>query len=103
MNRLYSQPDDEPFVQLMSVAREDADIRAQLISILQQDPFNRKSRLNTWIRTIQLEQAPASFIHAVTYLLEDEIADKALQLLSGDQVPDCARKATDDEQPAGKN
>ncbi|MCZ6502808.1 MAG: hypothetical protein O6945_09875 [Gammaproteobacteria bacterium] len=82
LNKFFSQRDDEPFVQLMSVAREDADIRAQLISILQQDPFNRKSRLNTWIRTMQLQQAPESFVHAITYLLEDETADKALRLLS---------------------
>lgn len=82
LNKIFSQRDDEPFVQLMSVAREDADIRAQLISILSQDPFHRKSRLNTWIRTMQMQQAPESFIHAMTYLLEDDTADKALQLLS---------------------
>lgn len=66
----------------MSVAQDDAEIRAQLISILNQDPFNRKSSLNTWIRTMQMQQAPKSFIHAMTYLLEDDTAAKALQLLS---------------------
>lgn len=68
-------------MQLMSVAREDADIRAQLIEILTQNPFNRKSSLNTWIHTMQLQRAPAPFVRAISYLLDDATADKALQLL----------------------
>ena len=51
---------------------------------------------------MQLQQAPESFVHAVTYLLEDETANKALKLLSADQLPDCAHKTADEEHPAGK-
>jgi hypothetical protein len=103
LRRLFSRRDDEPFVQLMSVAQGDASIRAQLISILAQDSFNRKSSLNTWIRTMQLQKAPASFVQAITYLLEDDTAEKALRLLSGDQVPDRTDKTANDQHPAGKN
>ena len=31
---------------------------------------------------MQFQQAPESFVHAATRLLEDDVADKALQLLS---------------------
>jgi|TARA_B100001971_G_C18211908_1_gene551266 hypothetical protein len=82
LKKFFSSSGDEHFLQFISVARQDEHIREQLISILNQDPFNRKSSLNTWVRTMQFQQAPESFVHAATCLLEDDIADKALQLLS---------------------
>ena len=73
--------DDEPFVQLMAVAREDAEIRERMISILEQAPFERKSSLKTWIRSMQLQQAPESFVHSISYLLDNDTAETALKLL----------------------
>jgi len=82
LDKFFSQRNDEPFLQLMVVVQEDPDIRSQLISILNQDSFNRKSSLNTWIHTLKLQQAPESFVQAIACLLEDKTADKALQFLS---------------------
>ncbi len=82
LKNFFSSSRDEHFLKFVSVARQDEHIRAQLISILSQDAFNRKSSLNTWIRSMQFQQAPESFVHTPTRLLEDDVADKALQLLS---------------------
>lgn len=44
--------DNDAFVTLIQVAKEDADIRKQLQAILAQPPFHRKSMLN--IMPVQL-------------------------------------------------
>ncbi len=78
---LQRQQDDSAFLQLVAVAKEDPDIRNRLIEILSQDAFQRKSSLNTWIRNMQLQKAPEPFVRAVSYLLDDEIAEQAMKVL----------------------
>ncbi len=72
---------DEPLVQLIATARDDAEIRKRLIMVLEQDAFQRHSSLNTWIRELQLHEAPEPFVRAIRFLLVEETADAALDLL----------------------
>jgi len=73
--------DDDNFVSLIQVAREDANIRQQLLSILSQERKKRGSILNSYINDLQLKKAPVEFIAAIACLLQDDIADKALEIL----------------------
>ena len=73
--------DDETFVRLLQVAQEEPDIRMRLISILSQDDFQRSSLLNTWIEELKLQKAPRAFIKALSYLLDESVANTALRLL----------------------
>jgi hypothetical protein len=74
----------EDFITLMRVAREDADIRRQLLVILSQTDFNRTSMLNTLIDEMRLNNAPSEISAALSCLLDREVALKAMQLLKGD-------------------
>jgi len=74
--------DTEPFVTLMRVAQEDAEIRRQLIGILSLDEFNRTSLLNSQIEEMRLAGAPQELIIAVACLLKEDVAQKALAFLT---------------------
>jgi hypothetical protein len=73
--------DNETFVNLMRVAREDPDIRRVILNILTQSSFNRHSMLNTLIAELKLKSAPDDFIEAFASLLDDEVARRASELL----------------------
>ena len=75
--------DNEVFVTLIRVAQEDADVRRTLIGILKQPPFHRKSMLNTLIQTMKAQRAPAEFVAAIAALLDDEVAQKAAEVING--------------------
>jgi hypothetical protein len=80
---------NEAFVTLIQVAQEDPDVKEQLSSILRLNDFHRKSALNTFLQEMQLKQAPKEFVSAIASLLDDEIAKKALEMLTADD-PDKA-------------
>jgi len=75
--------DNEAFIALIRVAQEDKEIRAQLQSILQQPLFHRKSLLNTMIQNMTLKGAPKEFISAIGCLLDDTVAEKTQELITG--------------------
>ena len=72
---------NETFIYLMKVAREERDIRDKLKSILKLDSFNRQSILNTWLHDLKLQGAPRDFIESLSYFLDDDIAEKALKVI----------------------
>jgi hypothetical protein len=74
--------DNETFVNLMRVAREDPDVRRVVLGILAQTPFNRQSMLNTLIGELKLKEAPEDFIEAFACLLDDEVARRVSELLN---------------------
>ena len=76
-----SVADDETFVTLIQVAREDEHIRRTLRSLLGLDPFHRRSLLNQWLADLRRRRAPDDFIQALTCLLDDDVAAKALELI----------------------
>jgi hypothetical protein len=76
-----SVADHEPFVSLIRTAQEDAAIRSRLRAILDQPPFHRKSPLNTMVAELQMQSVPADFIRAIGCLLDDDVAEKARELL----------------------
>ena len=73
--------ENQAFIRLMQVARDDREIRDRLVALLSLDPFNRKSALNTYIEQLRLKGAPAEFISALSCFLDDGVARKAMELL----------------------
>jgi hypothetical protein len=73
--------DNKKFIDLMRVACEKPDVRKKLKIILNLDSFNRKSVLNTWLRDLKLQGAPNDFIEALSFFLDDAIAEKALEVI----------------------
>ena len=73
--------DNEIFVTLIRVAQEDPDVKKTLSGILGQPPFHRKSLLNTLIEEMKLKGAPVDFVSAIRALLDDDVAQKAKELM----------------------
>jgi hypothetical protein len=76
------QNEDDNLVTLIAVARNNQAIRDQLVSILRQTPFQRQSMINTWLADLELAGAPIELRNALTGLLDENIADRALVLLT---------------------
>ena len=73
--------DNEAFVKLIQVAKEDSNIHKTLVSILSMGPFQRKSAIGSLVEEMQLKGAPKKFIAAIVNLRDDKVADKALAIL----------------------
>lgn len=76
-----SVSEHEAFVSLIRTAQQDPAIRSRLRAILDQPPFHRKSLLNTMVAEMRLQSAPADFVRAIACLLDDDVAQKARELL----------------------
>ena len=76
-----SVSNNEMFVTLIRVAREDEDIKNRLVRILSLDSFNRTSTLNTFIDELRLKNAPPIITEAISYLLDDTLAAKVLKTI----------------------
>ncbi len=74
-------PSEDVFVQLMALATESPDMRAHLVAVLSQDTFNRTSMLNTMISDLQLRGAPQPLVDCISFLLDAEVAERALRLI----------------------
>jgi hypothetical protein len=74
--------DSDAFIDLMRIALEDRDIRKKLTFILKLDSFNRQSLLNTWLNDLKLQRAPKKLIGALSAFLNDDIAEKALEVIN---------------------
>ena len=74
--------DNETFIDLMRVAQENSDIRKKFIFILKLDSFNRQSLLNTWLNDLRLQGAPKKLIEALSAFLDDDLAEKALEVIN---------------------
>jgi hypothetical protein len=72
---------NESFVQLLRAAQDDRDFQATLCGILRQPSFHRKSMLNTMARSMSADGVREDMIRAVTSLTEDDVAERALQML----------------------
>jgi len=70
--------DDENFIALVKVLKEDYKIRSKIEPILSLDKFNRKSALNTWLEQLKFQQAPEKIISLLSCLIDDDIAKKLL-------------------------
>ena len=73
--------DNEAFVKLIQVAKEDSNINKTLIPIISMDPFQRKSAIGSLIEDMQLKGAPKKFVAAIANLRDDKVADRALAML----------------------
>jgi len=73
--------DDENFIALVQVLKEDYKIRSKIEPILSLDKFNRKSALNTWLEQLKFQQAPEKFISLLSCLIDDDITKKLLSVI----------------------
>ena len=73
--------DNEVFVILMQVAREDPEVRGKLLAILRLEPESRRAALDPFLDTVRRVGAPKAFVEALSYLADDGLARKALEFI----------------------
>ncbi len=73
--------ENEDFITLLRVAREDPEVCKSLKAILSLDSFNRRSLLNTWLEQMQFQNAPSELIQALSGLTDDDVAARALKVI----------------------
>jgi hypothetical protein len=81
INKLLSKPEDDAFVTMIQVALETPEMRKQLVSILSLPPQNREATIAQWLNDLKDQSAPQMLITALSYLEDNQRADKALELL----------------------
>ena len=77
--------DEETFIRLIQLAREDSVIHEKLTGLLALESFHRNSALSTCIREMKMTKAPKNIIAAFEILLDDEAAQKAHEILMRDE------------------
>ena len=82
-NDTKSVGENKAFVNLIRLAQEDPKIRAKLLKILSLDKFHRESLLNTSLEEMRLKGAPKEFVSGISTLLDDAVAQRALEILGG--------------------
>ena len=74
--------DNESFILLIQLAKENKKIKDRILMILKLDSFNRISLLNTFISEMSLKGAPKDFVEAFAYLKDDTIANEAIKIIT---------------------
>jgi hypothetical protein len=82
--QVESLGDDETFVRLIQLAQEDSQIGDQLRALLSMDDFNRQSVIRSMLDEMRLNNSRAELISAFSCLLDDRIADKAMEILNAE-------------------
>ena len=77
---------NETFIRLVRLGQGDPETRKTLVAILSLDEMNRRSAINTFVRDMALRGAPQEFIEAIASLLDDEVAVRALGMLTGEAM-----------------
>jgi hypothetical protein len=73
---------DDPLVVLIAAASDDPEMTAALVAVLGQPAFHRRSMLGTWDEHLRLNGAPSAVIAALARLTDDDLAERALALLT---------------------
>ena len=81
LKKVTTVGDNDTFVTLMRVAQEDSEIREVLDAILGQPSLRRKYELSRLIERMKAQGAPADFVLAIDALLDDQVADKAYEMI----------------------
>ncbi|MFC1745252.1 hypothetical protein ACFL35_14750, partial [Candidatus Riflebacteria bacterium] len=78
---IFPLPVKQTLKYLTDVAKNDAEIKKQLLKILALEPFKRKRKLNTMLINMHLKEAPDDIKVAIAMLINDDIAEDFLQSL----------------------
>lgn len=82
-NKNKNNVDSDDFVNLIQLAKEDINIRSQIIEILELSSTERHVFLDNFIIELKTKKAPADFIDIFIFLKDDDVADKVYDIIKG--------------------
>ena len=71
----------EPFAGLLRIIKEDREINARVVQLLELNSFKRRALLNKWMEQLRKRQAPNKLLSALSCLFDDSIAEKVRILI----------------------
>ena len=74
------------FANLLQAIKEDREINTRVIQLLKSNSYTRRLLLNKWLEQLRRRQAPEKLIHALSCLLDDDIAKNVLSLINNRQI-----------------
>jgi hypothetical protein len=75
------------FITMLRTACEDRTVYARLEKLLSMPDEKRQSVVRAWVNDLLIAQAPRDFVQAIACLLDDEVAEKAYEV-----IYNCQRK-----------
>lgn len=73
--------DIESFITMLRVACEDRNINTRLERLLSLPDDKRKAVVQTWVSDMLVARAPRDFIAAIACLSDDQVAEKAYEVI----------------------
>jgi small-conductance mechanosensitive channel len=74
------------FANLLQAIKEDREINTRVIQLLKSNSYTRRLLLNKWLEQLRRRRAPEKLIHALSCLLDDNIAKNVLSLINNHQI-----------------
>jgi hypothetical protein len=71
----------DAFITMLRVACDDKNVYARLERILSMPDQKRQALVHTWINDMLIGQAPKNLIQAIACLLNDDVAEKAYEVI----------------------
>jgi hypothetical protein len=67
---------------LVQTVLEDGVIKNRILELLQLEPFERRTVLNSWLEQLRLRDASENLLSALSYLSDDVMARKMYSLIN---------------------
>jgi hypothetical protein len=71
----------ESFITMLQVACEDEKINGILERLLSQPDEKRRALVHSWVSDLLIKQAPGDFVEAIACLSNDDVAEKAYEVI----------------------
>ena len=81
MSQAASVGDIESFITLLRSACSDDAVYQRLERLLSLPDERRRALVQKWVNDLVVERAPADFIRAIACLLDDQVAEKAYEVI----------------------
>jgi hypothetical protein len=73
--------DIESFITLLRSACSDDEVYARLERLLSLPDEKRRALVQKWVEDLVVQRAPTDFIRAIACLLDDQVAEKAYEVI----------------------
>ena len=73
--------DIESFITLLRSACSDDEVYVRLEKLLSLPDERRRALVHTWVGDLVVQRAPTDFIRAIACLLDDQVAEKAYEVI----------------------
>lgn len=73
--------DIESFITLLRSACSDDDVYARLERLLSLPDDKRRALVQKWVADLVVQRAPPDFVRAIACLLDDQVAEKAYEVI----------------------